>query len=904
MSSSVKTPAREPTGASSDVPDRAARSSSSKSPTFATRYRGVMQPPPRPSRHDVADEVSRSLLGRGRSGVLLLGSAGIGKTHLLGRVGEVLESSGVIPVPVTGTAAGSGIPLGSFATVMTSAGFALSGAAPTMALIRHLGAQRSKPGLLVDNVDRLDAASLFVVQHCVRDLRLPVVLTVRSFDLLPDAMHELYDAGVVRALEIEPLSHPESLAVATDALGGRLTPRASSLLLELSGGNPLHVRELVIGSRESGSLVATEHGWDFRERPHATPRLAQLIGAVFDALDEDAVDLAGLLTVSDGIPADLLDDRLVRAVIRRGVAEFDGRGVVRLAHPLFGEAIMSRSPAALLDLYRERALDLLLGADAERRDPVARARLIDLAVAVGRPVATENLIEEAQRAQGVMDHDLAARLSRLALDADPDHPVATRIAGVAASGRGDAEAESLLRHALDLAPDEASHGRAARSLAHHLAVRQHEPLRAADLIGTVLLSVGDPAERSRLEHDLLQWQMVGGTIGVIPPPPHASHGASYAHHLAVSLMVSLIVGPLEEAEATSRRLDENMPVYRDEVPMGPAIAQLGRFMIIAYRGDILSARETALRALRLDHEQPEMRGAWEYSLGMIELLSGDVGEAARLAADAAGHLRWRDPLGLLPAALALGEAASVALGDDITAYALAAQIPEPMLADPKAAMLRAWAAAWRERSAGRPGRAADIILDAARQLHQLRHVFLAAMLAHCASRVGHADRAVPVLETLVDGGGVTVTFLAYARALADGDTTALAELVDQFQTSGMASGSIDAMTRLARWARDRGDIMSARRWEWRAAELVATNPPMALWSHGGSDAASLSAREREVALLAAERLSAREIGERLGSSAKTVTNQLASVYRKLGVSGRAELRELVDDPGARIGSGP
>src|SRR4029453_6127479 len=51
----------------------------------------------------------------------------------------------------------------------------------------------------------------------------------------------------------------------------------------------------------------------------------------------------------------------------------------------------------------------------------------------------------------------------------------------------------------------------------------------------------------------------------------------------------------------------------------------------------------------------------------------------------------------------------------------------------------------------------------------------------------------------------------------------------------------------------------------------------------------LTAREREVALLAAAGRSSKDIGDRLGLSTRTVDTHLARVYRKLGIPGRSEL---------------
>jgi DNA-binding CsgD family transcriptional regulator len=56
----------------------------------------------------------------------------------------------------------------------------------------------------------------------------------------------------------------------------------------------------------------------------------------------------------------------------------------------------------------------------------------------------------------------------------------------------------------------------------------------------------------------------------------------------------------------------------------------------------------------------------------------------------------------------------------------------------------------------------------------------------------------------------------------------------------------------------------------------------------------LSAREREVALLAADGLTSRQIAERLFVSARTVDNHLQRIYLKLGISDRGALLERLD----------
>ncbi|MCB0977181.1 MAG: response regulator transcription factor [Acidimicrobiales bacterium] len=54
----------------------------------------------------------------------------------------------------------------------------------------------------------------------------------------------------------------------------------------------------------------------------------------------------------------------------------------------------------------------------------------------------------------------------------------------------------------------------------------------------------------------------------------------------------------------------------------------------------------------------------------------------------------------------------------------------------------------------------------------------------------------------------------------------------------------------------------------------------------------LTQREREVAAAVAAGGSNREVADGTGVSVRTVENQLQSVYRKLGISGRKDLNEL------------
>jgi DNA-binding CsgD family transcriptional regulator len=110
---------------------------------------------------------------------------------------------------------------------------------------------------------------------------------------------------------------------------------------------------------------------------------------------------------------------------------------------------------------------------------------------------------------------------------------------------------------------------------------------------------------------------------------------------------------------------------------------------------------------------------------------------------------------------------------------------------------------------------------------------------------------------------------------------------------------------LLRAARDGFDSLGALPWaerardELRAAGVPSRAPAPMVWS-------SLSAQELQVARMAAEGLSNRQIGERLYLSHRTVGSHLYRIFPKLGITSRAQLTAMSLDlptvpPPQRVG---
>jgi DNA-binding NarL/FixJ family response regulator len=73
--------------------------------------------------------------------------------------------------------------------------------------------------------------------------------------------------------------------------------------------------------------------------------------------------------------------------------------------------------------------------------------------------------------------------------------------------------------------------------------------------------------------------------------------------------------------------------------------------------------------------------------------------------------------------------------------------------------------------------------------------------------------------------------------------------------------------------------------ELRAAGELSRSPAPAVWG-------ALSAQELQVARMAAEGLSNRQIGERLYLSHRTVASHLYRIFPKLGITSRAQLTAM------------
>ncbi|MGB8862045.1 MAG: helix-turn-helix transcriptional regulator, partial [Ilumatobacteraceae bacterium] len=131
---------------------------------------------------------------------------------------------------------------------------------------------------------------------------------------------------------------------------------------------------------------------------------------------------------------------------------------------------------------------------------------------------------------------------------------------------------------------------------------------------------------------------------------------------------------------------------------------------------------------------------------------------------------------------------------------------------------------------------------------------------------------------------------AFVHARKSGDLPALEDAAAAFEDLGALLYAAEAAASAALMARRQGATKDAVRLDGLAGTLLArcggANTPLL---SSRSSSGPLSAREGEIARLAADGLSNRQIAERLVVSERTVENHLYRIFIKLGVSARDEL---------------
>jgi DNA-binding CsgD family transcriptional regulator len=205
---------------------------------------------------------------------------------------------------------------------------------------------------------------------------------------------------------------------------------------------------------------------------------------------------------------------------------------------------------------------------------------------------------------------------------------------------------------------------------------------------------------------------------------------------------------------------------------------------------------------------------------------------------------------------------------------------------------------------GLPSEARRVLATALDQSRETGNVAVGLYQAVMASRVEAPDLAADYLRPMVDGGTVDgplpAVLLHQAEALVARNVDGMLLVADELEAGGLYINAVETLAVAADIEQDAGRSRTALATRARALRLAERCPGVDLrFLDRPVPSAGLTARELEVARLAATGLSSADLATRLHLSVRTVDTHLGRVYLKLGVAGRAELRNV---PQLQVGS--
>jgi DNA-binding CsgD family transcriptional regulator len=884
-------------------------------------------------------------IAEGGRSLLVLGDPGIGKSALVARASRSGADRGMLVLTCAGVpgeahfsfaglhqllrpilAQADGLPRGQRDALLTALGVG-DGEAPAIPLVglatlELLAAEAGPAPVLVvaEDVHWLDSATCEVLSFVSRRLGadpIGLIGTARGADLDDNP---LAGAGLAE-LRLRPLD-PEAAAALLDA-HAVLDPAVRQRVLEAAAGNPLALVELPVSASQQGRdgvlnrwiplTRRLEQAFACRLPGLPAPTLTALLAAGLNDGDSlpEVLAAASLVTGAQVSVADLAD------AVAAGLAEMDGPSV-RFRHPLMRSAVCEAVGLAGRQAMHRALAQVLIGVPDRQVWHRAEASLgPDEKVAAGLDAAADRALRRgaiaghaealvqaarlspssARRGQRLIRaawafHDVGRQHTALRLldeaeplDLDPGDRLglswaresfgdATRsgarplaaLAGVADQIRQGGDADQALQMLENVAlrcfwsnPDRATSQRLT-------AVAEAVPVAGNDPRLLCVLALCDPAEHgAEVLARLSQHQ-----------PGSGGARQDYLLGYAASTVGACeqAVGFLTAAAAGSRD--------RGWLGMlGDVLVSLGWAALLLGQADL--AEPAAEEAKRLLDESG--RPLWAACAQLVQAVlagrRGDSTAAAELAAQAERVML----MGGLPPLLALVQfargTAALGAGRYDEAYQHLARIFDPQDAayHPH---VRAWALVdLAEAAAGGNGnrdaarrRCAELIPEAATTGSPL----LRASVALAAPMLATED-AQALFDAAFDADLATWPLHRARLQLAYG------MWLRRRQQAGDSRAPLRA-------ARDTFDAIGADAWAERARrELRAAGERSDQRSPKALDV--LAPQELQIARLAAEGLSNREIGQQLYLSHRTVRNHLYRIFPKLGVTSRTELAAVV-----------
>ena len=857
-------------------------------------------------------EFIERLLARDGRGVVLAGAAGVGKTRLAAEGLTLAKVRGFASSFAIGTRAAADIPYGALAHLLPQEIPAAPDRDNVLRFVANaiVEAQPSRRfALCVDDAHLLDDHSAAILQHLALTEQAFLIVTLRSGEPAPDPVVRLWKDEVCERLELLPLSREETGDLLEAALGSQVDESTGHRLWQVTKGNPLFLREVVLGSREAGSLAQTGGLWRLIGNVVSSPRLTEVLGLRLDSLAAGEREVVEFVALGEPLEHNILESltstAALRRMERRGLVEQamrESRTVVRPSHPLYGEILRREisGPRAMV-IYKALADELQRTGTSSREDLL---RIAAWRLAAGQPSDPAMLGHAAQLALSLFDHRLAERAAKAAVEAgagfETSHVLAMALIG---QGKFD-EAEELLVRLVSEATDDGQRTQAILTRTNNLfwdLGREDEAFSAIEAAESL---VNDPILRDDLAAGRAYLLFVAGRldsaieIGLrVLENPEASDRTVLSALGAAGEALIYMGRPEAGQRLLERHLDRAAPALQ-YFAFGQVGVATYRMLLALFAGHLLAGVVDAEGAHQRALEGgPEWVAAYTAgNTGMLLRAQGRAMSAIRSLKQAVVVLAQSDVVGQRSAfmadlAYALALLGDCTAADEALAEAESARMPGHRVAEGWFALPRIWVLACR----GEVSAATAQALDVADVLGSLGLRAQEATALHDVARLGNPAPIVERLSRIAEScdGRLIPSFARHARALAARNAPGLDEVSRTFEEMGAFLLAAEAAAEASREYRRLGSRRQALAAGSRARILAdlcegAQTPGLI----DIEEPSPLTRREREVAALAARGLTNQQIADRLVLSVRTVGNHLHSAYAKLAVSGRDELREF------------
>lgn len=838
------------------------------------------------------------------SGVLIAGEAGVGKTRLAREAADAMASAGWMVNRVAGTVAGRPVPLGPFAPWTNDLE-----AAPTTMARQVVDGLRAAAGdapllLVVDDAHLLDDLSALVMHQLVAQRVAKVVATVRTGEPAPDAVTTLWKDGVLRRLELQPLSRPESEKLLQSVLGV-VSNEFTQRMWKLTRGNVLYLRHLVEQERAEKRLVYEAGQWTWTAESSMSPTLVELVELQIGAVPGDVREVVDLVAVAEPLDrfclAALAEQSSIEAAEERGLIKVaPGTDLVYVGHPLYGEVRLSQcGPLRLRRLRGDIAKAIARIPDSSRADPLKLGLLWLESDLTPDPRV---LSWAAAVARSRLDLALAERLAAGAVEVSADPQYKMLLAYVLFLREKGTETEQLLGAIEpDALPATGFVGPAVLRAANLLWVLRR-PEHAMKVIDEAIL-VNETAPDHLCTFRAVQLVLAGqpgealDTMATVNPQ-HLDHFGLIMGLCAQTIALGDVGQPQQAAEKAAA----GYATLRESPQagfQGTGLAEFHAYALLA-AGFIAEAAAVAEERHRLCAELPGIASSMATAtVGMTALAKGDLPTAVRcLDSAGAGIGGYGEISGIFYRFKILRTEALARSGQvdaAIAAMKATRDSRHPAYAYVESGYLLA--SAWVEAVRGRAGESRKIAAHAAEFARSHGQPAREVICLQTAAQLGDttcADRLAELAQS-VEGPRAAVA-ARYARALAEDDSAALELASRDFETMGDMLAGADAAAQAAssyRRAGLRGSALSASA---RARHLAqkcggAVSPALS----AAKIALPLTARQREIALLVSQGMSNRDIAEAMSLSVRTVEGHIYRAAVKAGVVTRAELSTVISE---------